>query len=71
MNALQNVKSVIGALPDSTAVPNCAGKGVIDLMLVYASGELTRTAAAVDALGFQAFSSARQPFPVAKPQFWE
>src|SRR4051812_12650197 len=51
----------------STAVPNCAGKGVIDLMLVYASGELTRTAAAVDALGFQAFSSARQPFPEERP----
>ena len=37
----------------STAVPGCDGKGVIDLMLIYPSGELERAKHAVDRLGFQ------------------
>ena len=37
----------------STAVPGCDGKGVIDLMLIYPSGELERAKQAVDRLGFQ------------------
>ena len=37
----------------STAVPECAGKGVVDLMLLYPPGHLTAAREAVDALGFQ------------------
>ena len=37
----------------STAVPGCAGKGIVDLMVLYPPGELEATKAAVDALGFQ------------------
>jgi GrpB-like predicted nucleotidyltransferase (UPF0157 family) len=37
----------------STAIPGCAGKGIIDLMAMYAPDELEATRAALDALGFQ------------------
>lgn len=37
----------------STAIPDCDGKGVIDLMLVYPAGGLAAAKAAVDGLGFQ------------------
>jgi GrpB-like predicted nucleotidyltransferase (UPF0157 family) len=37
----------------STAVPGCAGKGVIDLMLLYPPGRLAAARATLDALGFQ------------------
>ena len=37
----------------STAVPGCAGKGVVDLMLLYPPGHLAAARDAVDALGFQ------------------
>lgn len=37
----------------STAIPGCAGKGIVDLMAMYAPGELDPTRAALDALGFQ------------------
>jgi GrpB-like predicted nucleotidyltransferase (UPF0157 family) len=37
----------------STAIPGCAGKGIVDLMAMYAPGELEPTRAALDALGFQ------------------
>ena len=37
----------------STAVPGCAGKGVVDMMLVYPPGKLATARDAVDALGFQ------------------
>lgn len=37
----------------STAVPGCAGKGVVDMMLVYPPGHLAAARDAVDALGFQ------------------
>jgi GrpB-like predicted nucleotidyltransferase (UPF0157 family) len=37
----------------STAVPGCAGKGIVDLMALYPSGKLEATRSAIDALGFQ------------------
>ncbi len=50
----------------STAVPGCAGKGIVDLVVLYAEGELESTRDALDAIGFQ-----RQvygmPFPESRP----
>lgn len=37
----------------STAVPGCAGKGIVDLMATYPHGKLEATREAVDRLGFQ------------------
>lgn len=37
----------------STAVPGCAGKGMIDLMLLYPPGYLSTARDPTDALGFQ------------------
>jgi GrpB-like predicted nucleotidyltransferase (UPF0157 family) len=37
----------------STSVPGCAGKGVIDLMVVYPPGHLDDTKAVLADLGFQ------------------
>ena len=37
----------------STAVPGCAGKGIVDLLALYRVGRLAATRKAIDALGFQ------------------
>jgi GrpB-like predicted nucleotidyltransferase (UPF0157 family) len=37
----------------STAVPGCAGKGVVDLLLVYPDGQLEAAKETLAALGFQ------------------
>jgi GrpB-like predicted nucleotidyltransferase (UPF0157 family) len=37
----------------STAVPGCAGKGIVDLAAFYAPGEFTATRDAIDAAGFE------------------
>ena len=37
----------------STAIPGCAGKGIVDLMVMYPSHRLDDTRGAIDALGFQ------------------
>jgi GrpB-like predicted nucleotidyltransferase (UPF0157 family) len=37
----------------STAVPGCAGKGIVDLMALYPAGELAATREAIDRIGFQ------------------
>jgi GrpB-like predicted nucleotidyltransferase (UPF0157 family) len=50
----------------STAVPGCAGKGVVDLMILYQPGHLTRAKSALDQLGFQR-QSTRDPFPEERP----
>src|SRR5262245_8570819 len=50
----------------STAVPGCAGKGVVDLMLLYPAGLLDAAKAALDRLGFQR-QSTRDPFPEDRP----
>lgn len=50
----------------STAVPNCDGKGVIDLMLLYEPGQLETAKTAVDSLGFQKWEG-RDAFPDTRP----
>ena len=37
----------------STAIPGCAGKGIVDVMVMYPAGRLEPTRGAIDALGFQ------------------
>ena len=52
----------------SSAVPGCAGKGVIDLLVMYPPGArgLERAKAALDGIGFQRQVS-RDPFPEERP----
>jgi len=50
----------------STSVPGCAGKGVIDLMLLYPVGQLEEARCALADLGFQR-QSTRDPFPEDRP----
>jgi GrpB-like predicted nucleotidyltransferase (UPF0157 family) len=50
----------------STAVPGCAGKGVIDLMVLYPPGHLPQARRALDELGFQR-QTTRDPFPEERP----
>jgi GrpB-like predicted nucleotidyltransferase (UPF0157 family) len=60
---------LVGAVVEhigSTSVPGCAGKGVVDLMLVYAPGQLALAREVLDALGFQRQTS-RDPFPEDRP----
>ena len=37
----------------STAIPGCAGKGIVDLMALYPLGKLGATRSTIDRLGFQ------------------
>lgn len=37
----------------STAVPGCAGKGIVDLMILYPDGQLEVVRDTLDAMGFQ------------------
>lgn len=50
----------------STAVPGLAGKGVVDLMVLYPPGHLESAKAVLDQLGFQR-QSTRDPFPESRP----
>jgi GrpB-like predicted nucleotidyltransferase (UPF0157 family) len=50
----------------STAVPGCAGKGVVDLLLLYPPGRLDAAKAALDGLGFQRQTTGN-PFPEERP----
>jgi GrpB-like predicted nucleotidyltransferase (UPF0157 family) len=50
----------------STSVPGCAGKGIVDLMLVYPEGRLAAARDVLDALGFQR-QTGRDPFPEDRP----
>jgi GrpB-like predicted nucleotidyltransferase (UPF0157 family)/mannose-6-phosphate isomerase-like protein (cupin superfamily) len=50
----------------STAVPGCAGKGVIDLMVLYQPGQLPEVREGLDTLGFQR-QTGRDPFPEERP----
>ncbi len=66
-------QAVSDRLPDvavehigSTSVPGCAGKGVIDLMVVYPAGKLEVAKSLLDALGFQP-QTTRDPFPETRP----
>ena len=50
----------------STAVPGCAGKGIVDLVALYRVGRLAATRKAIDALGFQP-QRAGHTFPEDRP----
>ena len=50
----------------STSVPGCAGKGIVDLMILYPPGRLTEVRDGLDALGFQR-QTGRDPFPEERP----
>jgi GrpB-like predicted nucleotidyltransferase (UPF0157 family) len=50
----------------STAVPGCAGKGVVDLMVLYPAGRLQAVKDCLAALGFQR-QGTRDPFPEDRP----
>ena len=50
----------------STAVAGCRGKGIIDLAVTYAAGDLELAKAALDALGVQKQTD-REPFPETRP----
>jgi GrpB-like predicted nucleotidyltransferase (UPF0157 family) len=50
----------------STAVPGCAGKGIVDLLVTYPPGALPEVLSVLDALGFQP-QSAGNPFPPDRP----
>jgi GrpB-like predicted nucleotidyltransferase (UPF0157 family) len=50
----------------STAVPNCSGKGIVDLAAFYAQGKLAQTRDMLDELGFQP-QSAGHKFPEERP----
>jgi GrpB-like predicted nucleotidyltransferase (UPF0157 family) len=50
----------------STAIPGCAGKGVVDLMLMYPPGRLEAAREALDGQGFQR-QAGRDPFPEERP----
>lgn len=50
---LKSIKGIRVEHVGSTSVPDCGGKGVIDLLLLYPEGQLDRVRDAVDTLGFQ------------------
>ena len=50
----------------STAVPGCAGKGVVDLLLLYPPVMLAAARNALDELGFQ-HQGGRNPWPEERP----
>jgi GrpB-like predicted nucleotidyltransferase (UPF0157 family) len=50
----------------STSVPGCGGKGVIDLIVTFARGDLEIAKAALARLGFHA-QGGRDPFPESRP----
>jgi GrpB-like predicted nucleotidyltransferase (UPF0157 family) len=50
----------------SSAVPGCAGKGIVDLMLLYPEGQLQAAKDVLAALGFGP-QTTRNPFPEERP----
>jgi len=50
----------------STAAPGCAGKGIIDLMVLYHPGKLDAARDAIDAMGFQRQTTGHA-FPEERP----
>ena len=62
----QHLPHVLVEHVGSTAVPGCAGKGVIDLLIPYRKGELEPVKDALQELGFQR-QSRRDPFPEDRP----
>jgi len=50
----------------SSSVPGCGGKGYLDLMIIYPSGQLDLAKSVVHELGFQR-QEGRDPFPEERP----
>jgi GrpB-like predicted nucleotidyltransferase (UPF0157 family) len=50
----------------STAVPDCSGKGIVDLMTLYPPGKLPDTRIVIDSIGFQ-HQQAGHTFPEERP----
>jgi GrpB-like predicted nucleotidyltransferase (UPF0157 family) len=50
----------------STAVPECRGKGVVDLAVTYLGGDLEAAKDALDWMGFQR-QAGREPWPETRP----
>jgi GrpB-like predicted nucleotidyltransferase (UPF0157 family) len=50
----------------STSVPGCAGKGILDLMVLYPPGQLEDARQVLADLGFQRQTTA-DPFPENRP----
>jgi GrpB-like predicted nucleotidyltransferase (UPF0157 family) len=50
----------------STAIPGCAGKGIVDLVALYPRGRLEATRAAIDGLAFQPQRTGHE-FPEERP----
>ncbi|HMD50472.1 MAG TPA: GrpB family protein [Bryobacteraceae bacterium] len=50
----------------STSVPECGGKGVLDLIVTYAEGDLEIAKSALSKLGFHA-QGGRDPFAESRP----
>ena len=50
----------------STAVPGCAGKGIVDLMIPISDSEMDKVKDLLDRLGFQR-QTGRDPFPEDRP----
>ena len=50
----------------STAVSGCAGKGIVDLLVLYPPGALDEVVTRLDGLGFQPQTSGN-PFPQERP----
>jgi GrpB-like predicted nucleotidyltransferase (UPF0157 family) len=50
----------------STSAPGCAGKGIVDLMIAVADGELETVTELLDRLGFQG-QIVPDPFPETRP----
>src|ERR1700694_5930209 len=50
----------------STAIPGCAGKGIVDLVALYPRGKLEATRSAIDGLGFQRQRTGHE-FPEERP----
>jgi GrpB-like predicted nucleotidyltransferase (UPF0157 family) len=66
-NAIEaGIRGVVVEHVGSTSVPGCAGKGVVDLMVVYPDGHLDVVRELIDRLGFQRQSS-RDPWPEERP----
>lgn len=64
---------IAGRMPDarvehigSTAVEGCAGKGIVDLQLLYPPGRLAAARETLDGLGFQR-QTGLDPFPEERP----
>ena len=50
----------------STAVPGCAGNGIVDLLIAVPDGEMENVKGLLDRLGFQRQTN-RDPFPENRP----